>query len=197
MRLFICLFALAVSQAASAAVLNFEGIGNQGSFVPNGYGGFNWSNMRLADGSRSATQGSGYDTGRVSGNFTTYNSGGATGSTATMGTQLFNFEGAYLTAAWNTGLNIQVKGFLDGVLQYDTTVIVDTTGPTWFDFSYAGIDFLEFRSFGGVDAGPDSGSGTQFAMDNFSYSVVPIPAAVWLFASALAGLGWIRRKHSA
>lgn len=27
-------------------------------------------------------------------------------------------------------------------------------------------------------------------------SVVPIPAAVWLFASALAGLGWVRRKQA-
>jgi len=27
-------------------------------------------------------------------------------------------------------------------------------------------------------------------------SVVPVPAAVWLFASALAGLGWMRRKHT-
>jgi hypothetical protein len=28
-------------------------------------------------------------------------------------------------------------------------------------------------------------------------SVVPIPAAVWLFGSALAGLGWMRRKQTA
>jgi hypothetical protein len=28
-------------------------------------------------------------------------------------------------------------------------------------------------------------------------NVVPIPAAVWLFGSALAGLGWIRRKRTA
>ncbi len=27
-------------------------------------------------------------------------------------------------------------------------------------------------------------------------SVVPIPAAVWLFGSALAGLGWLRRKQT-
>ena len=27
-------------------------------------------------------------------------------------------------------------------------------------------------------------------------SVVPVPAAVWLFGSALAGLGWIRRKQT-
>jgi hypothetical protein len=29
-----------------------------------------------------------------------------------------------------------------------------------------------------------------------SGSVVPLPAAVWLFGSALAGLGWIRRKQT-
>ena len=28
-------------------------------------------------------------------------------------------------------------------------------------------------------------------------SVVPVPAAVWLFGSALAGLGWFRRKQTA
>jgi hypothetical protein len=28
-------------------------------------------------------------------------------------------------------------------------------------------------------------------------SMVPVPAAVWLFGSALAGLGWIRRKQTA
>lgn len=28
-------------------------------------------------------------------------------------------------------------------------------------------------------------------------TVVPIPAAAWLFISALAGLGWLRRTNSA
>jgi hypothetical protein len=27
-------------------------------------------------------------------------------------------------------------------------------------------------------------------------NVIPIPAAVWLFGSALAGLGWLRRKQT-
>jgi hypothetical protein len=30
--------------------------------------------------------------------------------------------------------------------------------------------------------------------DTFAITAVPIPAAVWLFGSALAGLGWMRRK---
>jgi len=31
----------------------------------------------------------------------------------------------------------------------------------------------------------------------FTPAVVPLPAAVWLFGSALAGLGWMRRKQTA
>jgi hypothetical protein len=33
-------------------------------------------------------------------------------------------------------------------------------------------------------------------LDNIVVSAVPIPAAVWLFGSALAGLGWMRRKQT-
>jgi hypothetical protein len=32
---------------------------------------------------------------------------------------------------------------------------------------------------------------------SFTASAVPIPAAVWLFGSALAGLGWMRRRKTA
>ena len=34
-------------------------------------------------------------------------------------------------------------------------------------------------------------------VDTLTLQVVPIPAAVWLFGSALAGLGWIRRRQTA
>ena len=33
-------------------------------------------------------------------------------------------------------------------------------------------------------------------IDNLVVTAVPIPAAVWLFGSALAGLGWMRRKQT-
>ena len=39
-------------------------------------------------------------------------------------------------------------------------------------------------------------SGTYAMTGTITSSVVPIPAAVWLFGSALAGLGWLRRKQS-
>lgn len=35
-----------------------------------------------------------------------------------------------------------------------------------------------------------------FSMDNMQMSIVPVPAAAWLFGSALAGLSWIRRKQA-
>jgi hypothetical protein len=34
------------------------------------------------------------------------------------------------------------------------------------------------------------------AIDNLTATVVPIPAAVWLFGSALAGLGWMRQRQT-
>jgi hypothetical protein len=34
----------------------------------------------------------------------------------------------------------------------------------------------------------------SITVDNINATVVPVPAAVWLFGSALAGLGWLRRK---
>ena len=45
--------------------------------------------------------------------------------------------------------------------------------------------------------GNDMNDGTPLFRASFPSSVVPIPAAVWLFGSALAGLGWMRRKQTA
>jgi hypothetical protein len=52
-----------------------------------------------------------------------------------------------------------------------------------------------------LDAGTyqifSSSSGSAYADYSVTFSAVPIPAAVWLFGSALAGLGWMRRKQTA
>lgn len=50
------------------------------------------------------------------------------------------------------------------------------------------------------DAGSSYGSVQVFGEDYFDLyyldmTVVPVPAAVWLFGSALAGLGWMRRRR--
>lgn len=52
-------------------------------------------------------------------------------------------------------------------------------------------------SLGGneVLAGPTWGLLGERYIISGSVSAVPVPAAVWLFASALAGLGWLKRRQ--
>lgn len=45
----------------------------------------------------------------------------------------------------------------------------------------------EYGAFGGP---------YEYFFTSGTVSAVPVPAAVWLFGSALAGLGWIRRKQA-
>jgi hypothetical protein len=186
---------LLIVGSANAAVLTFDDIsGSAPGSIADGYGGLNWTNLRSMFGCWVYPE-SGYCNGTVSGYNIAYNRYANMGVTSS--DSLFNFDGAYLTGAWNDGLNIRVQGFNGANLLYDTTVVANYDGPTWFDFSYTGIDRLEFTSFGGVDSEPgDAGSGTHFVMDNFTYSVVPIPAAVWLFGSGLGLLGWMRLKKA-
>jgi len=48
----------------------------------------------------------------------------------------------------------------------------------------------------GAITGAVPGSFAELFVDDVSINVVPVPAAVWLFGSALGLLGWIRRKAS-
>jgi hypothetical protein len=90
-------------------------------------------------------------------------------------------------------LNINLKGYNSGSLIYDQTVVVNTDAPTWFNFNFNNIDNLVFESFGGVDDGIGTGSGTQFAMDDFTY-VIPEPASIAMIG-LVSGCGvFIRRR---
>jgi hypothetical protein len=57
-----------------------------------------------------------------------------------------------------------------------------------FDDSWSNLQSLEFST------SDLQGTGLGIKLDSINVSTVPIPAAVWLFGSALAGLGWFRRK---
>ena len=48
----------------------------------------------------------------------------------------------------------------------------------------------------GVEFVTDISIAVPYELDNVVVNAVPIPAAVWLFSSALAGLGWMRRKQT-
>src|SRR5580700_1378124 len=90
--------------AAAATTITFDDLGSVSSAtpIPNGYAGFQWSNFDYLD-SRTAGP-SGFQNGVVSPYNVAFNQGGAAAgfSSATP----FNFDSAYLTGAWNDGLQV-------------------------------------------------------------------------------------------
>jgi hypothetical protein len=70
------------------------------------------------------------------------------------------------------------------------------SGPTYGNKYYMGTIDLD-TGLGGVDYSKvvteDGGSYTP-GVDLAYMTAVPVPSAVWLFASALAGMGWLRRS---
>ena len=56
------------------------------------------------------------------------------------------------------------------------------------------LNLTDVTFFAEFTCDPCGGQYNQLTVDNISVSAVPVPAAVWLFGSALAGLGWLRRK---
>jgi hypothetical protein len=190
---------IAVSQPASAVVLTFDDLPDPGaglSSVPNGYGGLNWSNMGYMDPAARIAGGTnvpGYLNGTVSQPDVAFNGGG---TLAVVSDGTFTFNGAYLTGAWNDNLNVTVIGKLGAAQLYSQTVVVNTQTPTFFNFNYVGIDTLNFSSSGGTPHGFTGGSGTQFAMDNFTINNVPEPSSVALLSVGAIGLAITARRRT-
>ncbi len=199
-------FALALISPTTvqAAVLTFDtdqtGIsgdfGALSSVSPN-YGGLVWEDM-YAMRSSSVFLGTGYEYGRLSGDYVAYNFGGYPATISVGDPEHFDFVGTYITAAWENGLTVEATAYLDGVLVGSESIVLSATQPTWWQVDFNHIDELVFTS-GGSPTIPNK----QFAMDNFTYnlpsaSVVPIPAPA---ALGLLGMGLVasirRRKKSA
>lgn len=180
---------------ASATLLDFEGFDNK-TALPNGYGGLNWSNMYAINGLNYAQGNSGYRHGVVSGSNVAFNAWADMAVTSSSGLD-FDFNGAYLTGAWNDGLNIKVEGFNDGVLLYTQTVIASWYAATYFTFDFMGIDTLQFTSYGGT---PVIADGKHFAMDNFRFNEaptnIPEPGTMSLIGLGLVGLASLHRRRS-
>jgi|AntAceMinimDraft_11_1070367.scaffolds.fasta_scaffold00836_17 hypothetical protein len=76
------------------------------------------------------------------------------------------------------------------------TQTLDTTG--WFgNFSTGSVSVDGFTVTGGPKSGYGKfGGSTNFLLRSISYSETPVPATMWLFGSALLGLGLMKRKKA-
>ena len=161
--------------------------------IPNGYNGLQWNNFWVKDTLTSPSP-SGYQYGLVSANNVAFN---GAGSPAMISDQSFNLNSAYLTAAWNDGLQVEVQGFVGATLTHDNTYTVNTTGPTLINFNYLGVDEVNFISSGGTPhAGlAGFGRGEHFVIDNLSITVIPEPGTLTLAGFGLAGMTLIARRR--
>jgi hypothetical protein len=155
---------------AQAAVITFDDLpATDTDAIQNGYHGFNWGDNFMTSVAyihKDTLPGTGFANGVVSGDYAAFNN---FATTSTITSDLFTFNGAYLTAAWNEGLLVEVTGFLNNLALFTKTVTLGTQQAQWFDFNFIGINQLSFRAWGGTPGNPNEG-GEHFVMDNFTYN---------------------------
>jgi predicted peptidase len=156
----------AMTVRAQPALITFDDLPDAtGSHIPNGYNGLNWQSFFHMDPVlRYGSDPNGYQAGMVSPKSVAYDSGGSSASITN--TVPFNFISAYLTAAWNDNLQVEVMGYVGTSLIYSNTYTLSATAPTLINFNYLGVDKVYFNPFGGTKHPGYGGTGEHFAMDN-------------------------------
>ncbi len=163
-----------------------------GSFIPDGYVGLNWHDFGVIDpmslGEPFET--SGYTNGIVSGSHVGYSVDA--GSTISFSGGAFDFESAYLTAAWKNNVRVLITGYdAQKTAIYQDILFIDSDTTLLHTFNYVGINSLEIRSTGGVDAGY-GGFGSNVVYDNVTFSTpsvtVPEPISLSLFRIGILSL---------
>ena len=187
------LLSLGLSSAIStqAAVITFDDLpATELDAIPDGYHGFNWGASHMVNVNyfhKDLLPDTGFANGVISGDYAAFN---FLATTSTITGDQFDFNGAYLTAGWNDGLNIEVTGFLNNALLFTQTVVVNTSAAQWFDFNFLGINSLSMRAWGGTSIDGTQGN-DFFVMDNFTYNeptAVPESSSLVLLLLGVAGI---------
>lgn len=167
--------------------VNFDDL-SSGNLVTYGYGGLGWYNFYTLDPSTLDTA-SGYLAGLKTPNNVILNSSSVgvplesllpnapapvSYSVIYSTGHAFILGSAYLTAAWNDNLQVMVQGYYNSKLAYTHTYTLSATKPTLVNFPSQPVTDVYFYSSGGTPHSAYTETGTQFAMDNLTYIMLPI-----------------------
>jgi hypothetical protein len=192
----VALAAMAIGMTAAApagaALIDFDTLANSDDPIANGYAGLDWDNLFVLEPAKEAPIG-GLPAAVVSGTKVAYAGYDAPATISGLAGHLL--ESAYFTAAFNNGLTIQAQGFNGNNLVHDVSFVVDTTGPTFYNFGWRDISKVVFTSSGGTEKDKWT-FGTNFALDSLSVSAVPEPAAWATMILGLAVVGAAARTRS-
>jgi hypothetical protein len=148
---FFCVMVCLVSfHKAQSADFEFDEFGPvEGKLITSGYGGFQWSNFFIGNGTGA------FANGIISPPCVALNGSGNPASISRL--TPFVLDSAYFTAAYVNAMQIQVQGFINGAVIFDNTYSINATTPTLIHFNYTGVDRVTFTSGGQI-----------FSMDNLS-----------------------------
>jgi len=118
------------------------------------------------------------------------------GSITIFGT--FGGERSQLTAINDSGIAVGMAQALDGLGANVDTAMITYDGSTILDLNtlvnLAGTGLVSLDEAFDINANGDIVGVGTLSDGTRVLTAVPVPAAVWLFASALGALGWLRRK---
>jgi hypothetical protein len=192
------ILALAPIIGHSQTLISFDDL--HGWPWPNPYNGLTWNNF-LPENVPAVTAEfgpSGYEAGMISSPNVVYNGSGNPASITRSGA--FDFDSAYMTAAIMDNLQLEVKGYLNGVLKYDNTYTLSATSPTLIHFNDFYVDTVDLITSGGTPHGyPNFAPGEVFAMDNLTVNLSPVPepSMVELLSVGIIALLVRRRRLTA
>jgi hypothetical protein len=115
-----------------------------------------------------------------------------TTSGAVLSGTVYKFTNPYISGNASITQFLNAEGDLTGARFFGLIPLYDLTN----ELLSTSINNLDTGEYACSSSSCGGGSGLRGVNSGYitATSVVPVPAAVWLFGSALAGLGWFRRK---
>jgi hypothetical protein len=192
-KIFLSVGIATIAINVKAAVLEFDDLNNY-DLVTDGYGGLNWSNFSVSNGSNPYNIITGFNFGIISPSNAIFNDYGdpATISSSTP----FTLNSGYFASAYTDGLIVTVQGYSGDTLTRTVSFTLSDTSFTFVNLNLANITSATFT--GSLSPEPDEYYPKHFTIDNLTISeatVVPEPSTYGLIGIGALGLAFAARRR--